>query len=101
MTQSHLNDLEAAIERAGWTVVAKKNGDRHGISALWQLERRRDKAALTLEFNGLEHLTTLPVEQSYGCSVVGHRDAECYFARKGRSWPRELRKFQTFLCQWP
>ena len=101
MSEKHLADLEAAIDRSGWLVVAKDTVQDHHISARWQLRRKWNDAKLMLEFLGADDLETLPVEKSYACIVLGHPNADCYFVRESRTWPAELANFEAYLSAFP
>jgi hypothetical protein len=98
MADWHLTDLEEALKRRGWRVVARLPGDHYRISATWQLERGNDPRSVLIDFDGLDDMRTLPIEQSYGCTQRTTRNS-LYFRRKGAQteWQVELAAFVSSL----
>jgi hypothetical protein len=101
MAEWHLRELEEQLARRGWRVAAIHEGPAHGFSASWEIER--DGRCLLLDFEGLDDLVTLPVEQAYAVEVRGHATHDLYFgkkstsARPNRSWQRDLLAFVAAL----
>lgn len=104
MAEWHLKELRNAIERSGWRFVAEHPGDNYSISASWEFKRGDKEPALWIDFEGLDDMRTLPIEQSYACAVRDQRTPGLYFRRKGSSdsakreiWLKELREFAASL----
>jgi len=102
MARWHLDELRAALERSGWNIVALE-GDDYRISGAWQLRRSNDSRIVVVDFEGLDDLKVLPLEQSYACRVRGTSNS-LYFGRRGKSgsssrgrWRSELRLFVDTL----
>jgi hypothetical protein len=98
MADWHLTDIEEALKRRGWRIVERLPGDDYRVSATWQLERGNDKRNVLIDFDGLDDLKTLPIEQSYSCTQRGARNS-LYFRRKGarNEWHAELAAFVLAL----
>ncbi len=93
MSSTHLEDLEAALRRSHWTVAKRCDGDNYRVSAIWAIARQDGSELRHIVFEGLHDLETLPIDQSYGCHVREAPEVALYFARVGRSWPKELKAF--------
>ena len=100
MAEWHLKELRNAIERSGWRFVTERPGDNYRFSASWEFERSDKEPALWIDFEGLDDMRTLPIEQSYGCRARNHSGEGLYFRRKGSSdsvkreiWLKELNAF--------
>lgn len=100
MPDWHLQEIRNALESRGWRFVAEHPGDDYRVSATWEIERSTKKPPVFIDFNGLDDLNTLPLEQSYGCRVHGSDSVSLYFGRKGeggsrrrQNWRRDLRRF--------
>lgn len=100
MADWHLQEIRDALESRGWKLVAEHPGDDHRVSATWEIERSTKKPPVFIDFDGLDDLKALPLDQSYGCSVRGNHSPRLYFGRKGESgsrrqqnWRRDLRQF--------
>jgi len=52
-----------------------------------------------IDFEGLDDLITLPLEQSYGCRVRGSDSLGLYFGRKGESGSRRRQNWTGDLQQ--
>ena len=98
MARWHLDELRAALELKGWNIAALE-GDDYRVSGSWQLRRSNDPRTVVVDFEGLDDLKTLPLEQSYACRVRGTTNS-LYFGRRGKSgsssrdrWKTELRLF--------
>ncbi|NOT41105.1 MAG: hypothetical protein HOP13_11485 [Alphaproteobacteria bacterium] len=92
MADWHLAELEEALSKRGWRIVARLDGDNYRISASWQLERGNDPRKILIDFDGLDDLRTLPIEQSYACQQRGTKNS-LYFYRKGVHWTGKLSQF--------
>jgi hypothetical protein len=95
----HLEKLRASLERRGWS-CADLPGDNYAISATWELRRPRDHRVLHVDFEGLDDMRTLPIEQSYGCKLR-ETGAGLYFRRQRtvQLWEEELSAFVEALEQ--
>jgi hypothetical protein len=98
MAQWHLDQLRSALESRGWRLAEELPGDDYRIAGSWSLERS-SSAKLIIDFEGLDDMKTLPVAESYACSVRGALHS-LYFRRKGvggsrqaERWPEELAAF--------
>ena len=97
MAEWHLKDLRNALESRGWRIVNELPSRHLYISGTWEIER--DGKRLSIDFNGIDDLNTLPMEKSYGCGVEGKIEG-LFFSRKGtkgseraKTWKNELEKF--------
>lgn len=93
MSEKHLRDLRNRLEANHWHFVREEPGDGYRISAVWIIERPDGSNRLHIAFEGLDDMHTLPIGESYGCSVQEHPEISLYFARVSRSWPAELSRF--------
>jgi hypothetical protein len=98
MAQWHLEQLRSALETRGWRLVEELPGDDYRIAGSWSFERPAS-GQLIIDFEGLDDMKTLPVAESYACSVRG-ASPSLYFRRKGvggsrqaERWPEELAAF--------
>jgi len=99
MARWHLDELRTALEGIGWRIAAELPGDDYRVSATWELRRSGYPAGAVVDFEGLDDLKVLPIEQSYGCHTRG-AEHSLYFRRRGQSgspararWRRELDSF--------
>lgn len=99
MARWHLDELRSTLERKGWRVVNELPGDEYRISGTWELQRSSDPRSLFIDFDGLDDLNTLPLDESYACRVRG-TDHSLYFGRRGETgstartrWRDELSSF--------
>ena len=97
MASWHLDDLQSALERRGWRYIPLA-GDGYRISGTWELRRAGDDRVLHVDFDGLDDMRTLPLEESYGCSVR-ETGRQLYFRhqRAREIWLSELGVFVTGL----
>jgi hypothetical protein len=98
MAQWHLDQLRSALEQRGWRLTQEFPGDDYRVAGSWSLERS-PAGRLIIDFEGLDDMKTLPMAESYACSVRGASNS-LYFRRKGESgsrqakrWPEELAAF--------
>jgi hypothetical protein len=59
------------LEARGWRIVAELSGDDYRVSATWEIERSTQRPSVFIDFDRLDDLITLPLEQSYGCCIRG------------------------------
>lgn len=100
MSEVHLKDIRRCLEEANWIIADELEGDDYQISAVWVIARPNGDSRFHLEFEGLDDMRKLPIDQSYGCSIREAQEIGCYFSREGRSWPHELAEFDRKLRQW-
>jgi len=100
MSDIHLNDIRRSPEKAHWKVVEELDGDGYSVSGVWVVERPDGTSRFHLDFQRLDDMRTLPIEQSYGCAVRESPQVSCYFSRQARSWPQELADFEKNLKMW-
>jgi hypothetical protein len=104
MSKPHLRALEEALLRKGWRVIAVYPGDGYRISATWEVQRSSRQPNRFIDFDGLDDMVCLPLEESYGCHVRGRpakdEAAWLYFRRPNRSrdlWEQDLAAFVLAL----
>jgi hypothetical protein len=97
MAQWHLDELRAELARRGWRVRAELPGNDYNVSATWELRRHGDAKTLLVDFDGLDDMRTLPLDQSYGCSVRGG-GLELYFRRRGSNDPPARERWRDELA---
>jgi hypothetical protein len=100
MSNQHLRDIKAVLERNHWRVQDELSGDDHGTSAVWRVARPDGADAFHLEFQGLDDMETRPIERAYGINVREAPEIAAYLARVSRTWPTELAQFIANLEQW-
>ncbi len=79
MGDTHLNELETALEQKGWRLISREEGDGYRISGVWRIQRSTRVPPTEILFAGLDDMRTLPVEQAYACEVKDHKDISLYF----------------------
>ena len=97
MSDSHLIELRKRLENSHWVLVSELSGNDYDISARWLISRPDGSHQMHLEFEGLDDMNTLPLEQSYGCRVMEAPTIKLYFSRLGRAWKNDLSKFMKQL----
>ena len=93
----HLKALDHALTQRGWRVVAVHPGNDLNVSASWEIQRSTEEPPLFIDFDGLDDLRCLPLEQSYGCQVRGEYGPSLYFRKNNPLWPRDLEQFVRAL----
>ena len=93
MSETHLNALRNALESNRWIVVSELDGDDYSISAIWVVSRPDGSTVRQIEFDGLDDMKVLPIEESYGCRIREYPSISLYFARINRSWNGLLSEF--------
>ena len=99
MAEWHLREIRNALEAKGWRIVAEHPGDERRVFATWEIERSTKKPSVFIDFEGLDDLITLPLEQSYGCNIRGHGSSGLYFSRKGEDGSRRRENWRNDLQQ--
>src|SRR3954447_9122408 len=89
VSKPHLQALEEALLRKGWRVIAVHPGDDYRISATWEIQRGSRQPSQFIDFDGLDDVVCLPLEESYGCHIRGrsatNEVASLYFRRPNKS----------------
>jgi len=67
------------------------------VYGYWEISRPNGDCKLTIEFEGLDDMVTLPIENAYGCRITGMPSITAYFSKLKRSWPKELEQFISKL----
>ena len=93
MSQAHLTELRKILENSHWVIASEFEGNEYDVSGVWQVSRPDGANKMHIEFEGLDDMNTLPVEESYGCRVKEAPNINLHFSRVGRSWSEELTKF--------
>ena len=81
------------LENSHWVIASEFEGNEYDVSGVWQVSRPDGANKMHIEFEGLDDMNTLPVEESYGCRVKEAPNINLHFSRVGRSWSKELTKF--------
>jgi hypothetical protein len=104
VSKPHLQALEEALLRKGWRVIAVHAGDDYRISATWEIQRSSRQACLFIDFDGMDDMVCLPLEDNYGCHIRGKsakdETARLYFRRPNKSrslWEQDLAAFVLAL----
>ena len=92
MADWHLDDLRKALANGGWKLLAIHDGDGRAISGSWEIQRSTRKAPAMIDFDGLDDLSCLPMNESYACHVRGGGPS-LYFSKPGPKWREELTAF--------
>ena len=82
-----LTYLENSLARLGWIIVQKSEGDDCDVTQRW-IARKPGRPDVELEMEGMDELSVLPVEQSYGVRSRTYSISE-YIS--GKKQPRERR----------
>jgi hypothetical protein len=93
MAEWHLDELENEIQRIGWRIKSRLDGDDYKISASWIIERGTTRQ---IDFEGLDEMKCLPIEKAYGCKV-NDTEIKLYFYKKGDNWNSQLAGFISEL----
>lgn len=101
MSQSHLQQLQAALTRRGWKISEKLRGDV-GVegAATWESRRGAQEPPVLIDFAGFGWMgEDIPLEESCCCDVRGQTGG-LYFRRVNKSreiWEAELAAFVESL----
>ena len=90
MSIAHLKQLRNALESSHWKIHEELPGNDYKISAYWKISRLDNSSLMTIAFDGLDDMNTLPVEKAYACWLVGCPEIGVYFFKISKSWPNEL-----------
>lgn len=104
MSKPHLRALEEALLHKGWRVIAVHPGDDYRISATWEIQRSSSQPRQFIDFDGMDDMVCLPLEESYGCHIRGRaamdKAVSLYFRRPNKSrelWEQDLEAFVLAL----
>jgi hypothetical protein len=100
MSEPHLRGLEKTLANKGWRVITVHPGNGYDISATWEIQRSTSEPSLLIDFEGLDDMVCLPLEECYGCHVRGCGKPSLYFRRVNKSrklWEKELAEFVRLL----
>ncbi len=97
MSEWHLREIRNALEARGWKIITEHPGDDYRVSATWEIERSTMDPPVFIDFEGLDDLITLPLEQSYSCRIRGHDSPGLYLGRKGEGGSRRRQNWQSDL----
>lgn len=104
MADWHLKGLRDAMERSGWRFVAEHPSYHIYVSASWEFEGDTNEPNIFIDFEGIDDLNTLPMDESYGCHLRNNHLLALYFGRKGEkgstkreTWKKELHDFVASL----
>ena len=100
MSRQHLADIRSTLERNHWQVIEELPGNDYDVSAVWKIARPDGSNVFHLEFEGLDDMSTLPIEQAYAIKVREAPEVSVYFGRASRSWPEALEEFFNMLKQY-
>jgi hypothetical protein len=101
MAEWHLRQLDEQLAKHGWLIGDVHEGDDYRVSATWEI--MRGDARLLLDFQGLDDMKTLPLQEAYGVEVRGEENLGLYFgkkpteARPNRAWVDDLVAFVDAL----
>src|SRR5262245_33525375 len=94
----HLRELRDTLSRRGWRVLTEHPGDDYRVSGSWEIQRSTRAPPLIIDFDGLDDMACLPMQECYGCEVRGHQTSSVYFGKaRGRRWLADLEAFVQSL----
>ena len=99
MSIEHLRMLRKALEDSHWVVLEEFPGNNYEMSGIWKVGRPNGDSPISLAFEGLDDLDTLPIEKAYACHMVGNNEIALYFGKVGKSFPTELPVFIEALSR--
>ncbi|RYZ88978.1 MAG: hypothetical protein EOP04_08060 [Proteobacteria bacterium] len=92
--------MQNSLEKRGWQIISLIPGDGYAISASWVIERSNRVTPLYIDFQGLDDMKTLPIEESIGCHIRVEPNIDLYFSKQGQRksshrerWKDSLTKF--------
>jgi hypothetical protein len=100
MAQWHLDQLMEELERKGWQFVRFIPSEDLYVSGSWEIRRFGSLKSIFIDFNGVDDLNTLSMEESYGCRIREKTDG-LYFSKQGidkksenyKIWKKNLKDF--------
>ena len=94
----HLRDIRLALESRGWVILRERPGDGYGIPGTWEIQRSTRIPPLLIDFEGLDDMVCLPVDQSYGCGIRNHGPGLYFRKQKSRNlWRDEVEQLVSRL----
>lgn len=98
MALKHLEELREELTAHQWSVEELPGDNEFYISAIWKVwNPKYPGIVLEIVFDGMDELTTLPVEESYGCYIEGYSEQTLYFFDNDRLWKSNLMQFLEAL----
>ena len=101
MSDWHLGDLRSQLRQATWRIDAELPGNDYDISASWRIVRPNGSQPIHIDFDGLDDMQALPIEQAYGCRAREAPELTLYFRRKGDLWTTDVQAFIAGLANVP
>ena len=95
MAEWHLKEIERELDKIGWRVISRLEGDSYKFSEHWIIQR---ETILQINFNGQDDLKTLPLDKAYGCEIQD-KGISLYFYKRGDTWDKALDEFLNRLDQ--
>jgi len=93
MSLEHISGLRTKLENSRWNIVEEIEGDEYAISAIWKIARPNGDHELNIIFEGLDDLSVLPIEKSYGCHIQENDDINLYFNKVSKGYSSDLKAF--------
>ena len=98
MAEQHLRELRDALSRRGWRILGERPGDDYRVSGSWEIQRSTRVPPVLIDFNGLDDMACLPMQECYGCAIRGHQAPGLYFSKGyGKHWQADLEAFVQSL----
>jgi hypothetical protein len=92
MAEWHLTELRNELEKKGWRIIAEHPSPNLYISGSWEVQRNPSMASIFIDFEGIDDLNTLPMNESYGCNIRNHEPSGLYFSKRGEKSDSNKRK---------
>jgi hypothetical protein len=93
MSNKHLKELENILNTFHFIINNRLDGNGYDISETWEICRLDGTNKMHIDFEGLDDLKTLPIEQCYGCKVREQPSNSLYFSKSQVKWKTELMDF--------
>lgn len=83
MAEWHLNELRNELEKKGWRIIAEHPSHHLYVSGFWEIQRNPSMSPIFIDFEGVDDLNTLPMNESHGCDIRNHEADGLYFSKRG------------------
>lgn len=95
----YIKDLKNQLYLHNWTILEELDGNNLDISGYWKIQHLYNPAkSILLAFEGMGDLEVLPLEQSYACFLVDHKEVSLYFCKNNpKKWKKDLNQFVLSL----
>jgi hypothetical protein len=93
MSNKHLKELEDILNTFHFIISNRLDGNGYDISETWEICRPDGTDKIHIDFEGLDDMKTLPVEQCYGCKIREQPLNFLYFFKSQTKWKTELMDF--------